>query len=58
MNRCNCNKTSFTGKLAIKISTLDTRVDAWLDWIDGEMIKACDDQTRVWCDIPGIIPPL
>ena len=36
---------------------VDTRVDFFLDWIDAEMTKACEDGTRVWCDEPGIIPP-
>jgi hypothetical protein len=35
----------------------DTRVDAYLDWIDEELRAACDDGTRVWCDEPGIIGP-
>lgn len=34
---------------------VDTRVDAYLDWIDEQMVSACDDGTRVWCDTPGII---
>jgi len=29
---------------------VDTRVDAFLEWIDDEMTGACDDGTRVWCD--------
>jgi hypothetical protein len=33
----------------------DTRVDAYLDWIDEEMRAACADGTRVWCDEPGIL---
>jgi hypothetical protein len=34
----------------------DTRVDAYLDWIDDEMRAACEDGTRVWCEEPGILP--
>jgi len=36
---------------------VDTRVDYWLDWIDIQMHEACNDGTRVWCDVSGIIPP-
>ncbi len=36
---------------------VDTRVDAYLEWIDEQMTAACDDGTRSWCDWPGIIPP-
>jgi MYXO-CTERM domain-containing protein len=36
---------------------VDTRVSFHLDWIDEKMREACEDGTRVWCDIPGIIPP-
>ena len=36
---------------------VDTRVDYYLDWIDQEMTRRCDDGTRVWCDTPGIIEP-
>lgn len=49
---------TYDSQMDCTLGSVDTRVDAWLDWIDGEMIKACDDQTRVWCDTPGIIPPL
>ncbi len=36
---------------------VDTRVDAWLDWIDAEMTGACERGERVWCDVAGILPP-
>jgi hypothetical protein len=36
---------------------LDTRVDAYLDWLDTRMRDACADGTRAWCTIPGLIPP-
>ncbi|MCO4747045.1 MAG: trypsin-like serine protease [Proteobacteria bacterium] len=36
---------------------VDTRVDAYLPWIDAQMRGACEDGTRVWCEEPGIIPP-
>ncbi|MFT5686475.1 MAG: hypothetical protein ACI8RZ_007431 [Myxococcota bacterium] len=35
---------------------VDTRVDAYLDWIDNEMVTRCQDGTRVWCDTEGILP--
>jgi hypothetical protein len=35
---------------------VDTRVDAYLDYLDGEMTAACTAGTRAWCDVPGIIP--
>ncbi len=35
----------------------DTRVDAYLDWIEDAMIAACDDGLRSWCDEPGIPDP-
>jgi hypothetical protein len=37
---------------------VDTRVDAYLEWIDDEMTAACEDGIRVWCDgVTGILPP-
>lgn len=36
---------------------VDTRVDAYLDWIDAAMSARCSDATRVWCEVPGIVPP-
>jgi len=36
---------------------VDTRVDYYLNWIDSEMRARCEDGTRVWCDVPGILPP-
>ncbi len=39
-----------------EVGGVDTRVDHYLDWIDAEMTQACDDGTRVWCDVPGILP--
>ena len=35
---------------------VDTRVDAWFDWIDQELRRACQEQKRVWCEVPGVIP--
>jgi uncharacterized protein (TIGR03382 family) len=36
---------------------VDTRVDAYLSWIDTQMIDACNNGTRGWCEVDGIIPP-
>ena len=36
---------------------VDTRVDPYLDWIEQEMIDRCEDGTRVWCEIEGIVYP-
>lgn len=33
----------------------DTRVDAYLDWLDNTMTKACEDGERIWCDEPGVL---
>ncbi|MCB9741801.1 MAG: trypsin-like serine protease [Alphaproteobacteria bacterium] len=35
---------------------VDTRVDAYLDWIDAELRARCEDGTRAWCEEPGIVP--
>ncbi len=39
------------------VGGVDTRVDAYLDWIDEAMRAACEDGTRVWCDEAGIPEP-
>jgi secreted trypsin-like serine protease len=36
---------------------VDTRVDAYLDWLDTEMRDACTEGTRTACDEPGLLPP-
>jgi len=33
---------------------VDTRVDAYLEWIDREMRERCEAGTRAWCDEAGI----
>jgi len=33
---------------------VDTRVSAYLEWIDTQMVSACEDGTRVWCEQEGI----
>ncbi|MDP2340832.1 MAG: trypsin-like serine protease [Deltaproteobacteria bacterium] len=35
---------------------VDTRVDAFLEFIDDEMSARCDDDSRTFCAVPGIIP--
>ena len=36
---------------------VETRVDGYRGWLNNQMEGACEDGTRVWCEIPGIIPP-
>jgi hypothetical protein len=36
---------------------VDTRVNYYIDWIEAEMSARCADETRVWCDTPGIVTP-
>lgn len=36
---------------------VDTRVGWHLDWIEDELIAACESGLRVWCDEPGIPRP-
>lgn len=33
---------------------VDTRVDVWLPWIEGEMLSRCEAGTRAFCDEPGL----
>jgi uncharacterized protein (TIGR03382 family) len=35
---------------------VDTRVDTWREWVDGEMTQRCTAGTRVWCGVPGVPP--
>ena len=35
---------------------VDSRVDVWLTWLNTEMERRCSDGTRVWCEVPGVIP--
>lgn len=38
---------------------VDTRVDAYLDWIDQELRARCADGTRAWCEEEGLpVAPL
>lgn len=34
---------------------VDTRVDAFVDFLDAEMSSRCTDGSRVWCDVPGVL---
>ena len=34
---------------------VSTRVDAYLDWLDAQLVARCEDGFRVWCDEPGLI---
>lgn len=36
---------------------VDTRVDVWLSWIDQQMSARCDEGSRAWCDVDGVVPP-
>ena len=40
-----------------EVGGLDTRVGAYLEWIEEEMLKACEDGTRSDCEEPGIPRP-
>ncbi|MCC6748382.1 MAG: trypsin-like serine protease [Deltaproteobacteria bacterium] len=35
---------------------VDTRVDAWLGWIEQELTDGCTSKERVWCEVKGIVP--
>lgn len=39
------------------VGGVDTRVDAYLAWIDDEMRAGCEDGVRAWCEEPGLLPP-
>ena len=36
---------------------VDTRVMAYRDWIEDQMVARCEDGTRAWCDVPGLPQP-
>lgn len=40
-----------------EIDGWDTRIDTNLDWIEEQMVTACQNGTRVWCEEEGILPP-
>ena len=33
---------------------VDTRVMAYREWIENQMVERCEDGTRVWCDVYGL----
>ena len=35
----------------------DTRLDAYLEWIEDEMASRCESGERAWCEDPDIITP-
>lgn len=35
----------------------DTRVDAYLSWVDAQMRAACESGVRSWCEEPGVLTP-
>ncbi len=39
------------------IGGVDMRIDGFLDWVEEELIAACDEGVRLWCDEPGIPRP-
>lgn len=43
--------------LCVNTGGVDTRVGYYLDWIDEEMRSRCLDESRVWCNTHGIVPP-
>lgn len=36
---------------------VDTMASAWYGWIDAHMSSRCDDGSRSWCQVPGVITP-
>ena len=40
-----------------KTGGVDTRVDYYLDWIEEQMSSRCEDGSRAWCEVPGILEP-
>lgn len=36
---------------------VDTRVDAYLPWIEAELVKGCEKRRRSWCGVRGLISP-
>ena len=33
---------------------VDTRTDAYLEWIETNMVAYCDSGVRTWCDVPEL----
>ncbi|MEE2961065.1 MAG: trypsin-like serine protease [Myxococcota bacterium] len=36
---------------------IDTRVDAWRNWLNEQMVSRCKNGVRAWCDVEGIVAP-
>lgn len=50
--------TSHTyGEGGCHVGGVDTRVDAFLPWIEKELVKGCANRRRSWCGVPGLITP-
>jgi hypothetical protein len=45
------------GTVCATTGVVDTRVSAYLEWIDAEMRARCEAGTRAWCEQPGIPSP-
>ena len=43
--------------LGCEVGGVDTRVDAYLGWIDKTLKQACADGDRGWCVVEGVPPP-
>lgn len=39
-----------------ELGSIDTRVDAYLEWIDAELRAGCIRADRAFCEVPGLIP--
>ena len=48
---------TYDNSQCMKTGAVNTRTDVMLDWIDQQMRSRCEAGTRVWCDVPGVIPP-
>ena len=49
------SRAHYTETVNCSKGNIDTRVDAYLDWIDATMKKGCaSGGRRAWCEVPGI----
>ncbi len=39
------------------VPATEEQIDSALDWIDQQMQDRCNDGSRSWCAVKGIIPP-
>ena len=52
------SRSHYNETVNCSLGTIDTRVDAYLDWIDATMKKGCaEGGRRSWCEVPGIPVP-